>query len=229
MAKRSQSLTEDEARLLLEADEDVELLGTDRFLPSMIWWEALKASISAPGKNEPMVLAADAAVGRISGYSDCFGLVGVTRHPDPKYSANQLFVRYVRKWQAKPGHKINFDEPRKEIRKLCEEFSIVMLAYDRHQLHDMMTTLASENIVWTFDFAQAGRRLEADRQLQDLILEKRLWHDGNDELREHIDNADKKLTDDGRKLRIVKREDALKIDLAVCLSMASYECLRLNL
>ncbi len=44
-----------------------------------------------------------------------------------------------------------------------------------------------------------------------------------------MDNADKKLSDDGRRMRIVKREEALKVDLAVCLSMASYECLRLNL
>jgi len=226
--KRRQSLTEAEARVLLEAEwEDID--DTERYLPSMVWWDALKASIPALTKNEPMVLAADAAVGRQTGYSDCFGLVGVTRHPDPKYRQNQLFVRYVRKWQARPGQKIDFNEPREEIRRLCREFQVIMLAYDIYQLHDMMSGLAEENIVWAFDFSQAGRRLQADRQLLDLILEKRIWHDGNSDLREHLDNADKKLDEDGRRLRIVKREDSMKVDLAVCLSMGAFECMRLNL
>jgi len=229
LQKRAQTLTDAEAALLLEADEEIEMEGTDRFLPSMVWWDALKASIPPLTKNEPMVLAADAAVGRQTGYSDCFGLVGVTRHPDPKYRQHELFVRYVRKWQAAPGQKIDFNEPREEIRRLCREFQVVMLAYDIHQLHDMMSGLSEENIVWAFDFSQAGRRLQADRQLLDLILEKRIWHDGNSDLREHIDNADKKLDEDGRRLRIVKREDSMKVDLCVCLSMASFESLRLNL
>jgi hypothetical protein len=93
----------------------------------------------------------------------------------------------------------------------------------------MMSGLSEENIVWAFDFSQAGRRLQADRQLLDLILEKRIWHDGNVDLREHIDNADKKLDEDGRRLRIVKREDSMKVDLCVCLSMACFENLRLNI
>jgi hypothetical protein len=226
--QRRQTLTEAEARVLLEAEwEDIE--DSDRFLPSMVWWDNLKAAIPAPTKAEPMVLALDAAVGRQTGYSDCFGIVGVTRHTDPQHKANQVFARYVRKWQARPGHKINFDEPREEIRRLCREFNIVMVCYDEYQLHDMTSGLAEENIAWFKEFSQGARRLQADRQLLDLILEQRLWHDGNADLREHIDNADKKLADDGRRIRIVKREEALKIDLTVCLSMASYECLRLNL
>src|SRR3990167_3701851 len=229
LQKRAQTLTDAEAALLLEADEEIEMEGTDRFLPSMVWWDALKASIPPLTKNEPMVLAVDAAVGRQTGYSDCFGLLGVTRHPDLKYRQSQVFIRYVNKWQASPGQTINFNEPREEIRRLCREFDVVMLAYDRHELHDMMQQFSLENIVWTEDFGQGSLRLEADRQLLDLILEKRIWHDGNADLREHIDNADKKLDEDGRRLRIVKREDAMKIDLAVCASMAANRCLYLNL
>lgn len=226
--QRRQTLTEAEARVLLEAEwEDIE--DSDRFLPSMVWWDNLKAEIPAPTKQDPMVLALDAAVGRQTGYSDCFGIIGVTRHTDEKYRKNQLFVRYVRKWQARPGKKINFDEPREEIRRLCQEFNIVMVCFDNYQLHDMTSGLNDEKIAWFKEFSQGARRLQADRQLLDLILEQRIWHNGNLDLREHIDNADKKLADDGRRIRIVKREEALKNDLAVCLSMAAYECLRLNL
>ena len=226
--QRRQTLTEAEARVLLEAEwEDIE--DSDRFLPSMVWWDNLKAAFPALTKREPMVVAVDAAVGRITGYSDCFGIVGVTRHTDPEYRKNQVFVRYVRKWQARPGKKIDFDKPRDELRKICKEFNVVMVCYDEHQLHDMMSGLAKENIAWFKVFSQGTRRLQADRQLMDLILEQRIWHDGNLDLREHIDNADKKMADDGRRIRIVKREEALKNDLAVSLSMACFENLRLNL
>lgn len=226
--ERRQTLTEAEARVLMEAQwEDIE--EGERFLPSMTWWDNLKADIPPLTKQEPMVLMLDAAVGRQTGYSDCFGMVGVTRHPNPEFRKDQIFIRYVRKWQARPGHKINFNEPREELRDLCDEFNIVQIGYDAYQLHDMTSQLAEENIAWFKEFSQGARRLQADRQLLDLIQEQRIWHDGNPNLREHIDNADKKLTDDGRRIRIVKREEALKIDLTVCLSMAAYECLRLNL
>ena len=228
VAKRSQSLTGAEIRVLLKAEwEDIE--HSERFLPSMTLWDNLKHDIPPLLKTEPMVLAVDAAVGRITGYSDCFALLGTTRHPDPLYKDDQLFVRYTNVWQARPKHKIDFDEPRKEIRRICKEYNVVMVCYDRHELHNMMQGLSKENIAWFFEFTQADRRLQADRQLLDLILERRIWHNGDPTLREHIDNSDKKLTDDGRRLRIVKREEELKVDLSVCLSMSAYENLRLNL
>lgn len=228
VSKRRQSLTEAEARVLLEAAwEDIE--EGQRFLPSTTLWDLCKADLPAMDPKQPMVLGVDAAVGRVSGIADLFGLVGVTRHPDPKHRSSQLFVRYTNTWKAPRGGKIDFDEPRKEIRRLCQEFSVVQVCYDPTQLHDMMQALNKENLSWFFEFSQGKRRLEADRQLLDLILERRIWHNGDPDLRDHILNADRKLDSDGRRLRIVKREDALKIDLAVCLSMASHECLRLNL
>ena len=54
-------------------------------------------------------------------------------------------------------------------------------------------------------------------------------HNGNIDLREHIGNAGRKMDVDGRRFRIVQRDPDLKIDLAVSLSMATYECLRLNI
>ena len=68
----------------------------------------------------------------------------------------------------------------------------------------------------------------ADKQLLDLITARKALHDGNKELRAHIDNADRKSDGTG-KLRIVKRSETQKVDLAVALSMAVAECLRLNL
>ena len=49
------------------------------------------------------------------------------------------------------------------------------------------------------------------------------------ELRSHIDNADSKFDGEFHKRRIVKRIATRKVDAAVALSQAHYECLRLNL
>jgi phage terminase large subunit-like protein len=78
-------------------------------------------------------------------------------------------------------------------------------------------------------FSQGPDRLEADKNLLDMILAKRITHDGNPALRRHIDNADRKPDSESRKLRIVKREQALKIDLTVCLSMALLTAQKLGL
>ena len=73
-------------------------------------------------------------------------------------------------------------------------------------------------------------RLIADKGLYDLIVNRRIRHDGNLDLREHLTNANaKQAANVDTRLRIVKKSDARKIDLAVCLSMACQESLRLNL
>ena len=84
-------------------------------------------------------------------------------------------------------------------------------------------------MVLTRDFPQGQQRLEADKQLLDIIMQRRLAHDGNQALRTHIDNADKKVDAETRKIRLIKRENQMKIDLAVALSMASYRCFKLPL
>lgn len=72
-------------------------------------------------------------------------------------------------------------------------------------------------------------RLEADNQLRQLILARKLAHDGNETLRRHVQNADAKVDEAAHRLRIVKRESSLKIDCAVCTAMAVKRCLDLAL
>lgn len=229
--QRRQSLSEQEARVLLEAEwEDID--EADRFLPSMVWWDTLKEALAPVTRNEPMVLAMDAATGRAASVSDCFGMLGVTRHP---IRHNDVAVRFVAKWQAKAGHAIDFQGneqapgPEIVVRRLCRELNVVEVCYDPTQLHDMATRLKREGLARFYEFSQASLRAESDKMLYDLITQKRLAHDGNGDLRAHVDNADRKADAQDRKMRIVKREERLKIDLAVCLSMAAFECLRLNL
>jgi len=61
------------------------------------------------------------------------------------------------------------------------------------------------------------------------VINRRVAHDGNAALSEHVKNANIAVDAQSRKLRIVKRESSLKIDLAVCASMACYAALGIDM
>jgi len=246
---RSQTLTEKEARVLLEAAWE-DLTEGQPFLPDMTWWDNCKEPLPPLGQYEPMVLGVDAATGRTMTSSDCFAIIGVTRHPDPARAGNTAAVRYAKTWQARPGGKIDYwgtwdnPGPERELLRLCGyemdadgipvpmsrgRFNVLSIVYDPTELHDMAMRLVRAGVAWFKEFSQGAQRNESDRQLLEMIQQRRIVHDGNAELREHIKNADRKTDESGHKLRIVKRIDALKVDLAVALSMSAYESMRLNL
>jgi phage terminase large subunit-like protein len=92
----------------------------------------------------------------------------------------------------------------------------------------MSTRLQNAQISAVKPFGQQGARLQSDKQLQQLIMSRRIAHDGNPLLRQHIDNANvKKQGQDG--IRLVKRSTSQKIDAAVSLSMAASRVLYYNL
>ena len=215
--RRRQSLTEAEARVLLEAAwEDID--EAERYLPSIALWDACQASLPPLDARTPLVLAADAGVS-----NDCFGLVGVSRHPERH---EDVAVRLVRVWEPR-GSALDFPSIEQEIRAIHAAFSVVQLCYDPYQLHQMAQQLSSA--MWCDAFSQGQPRLEADKLLLDLIQARRIAHDGDTQLRTHMDHADRKTDTDSRKLRIVKRSPSQKVDLAVALSMAAARCLELNL
>lgn len=209
-----------------EASEAFVSIGDERFLPDITLWDACQQTIPPLDKNTPMVIALDAGI-----HSDSFGMVGVTRHPIHK---TFVAVRFVQEWRPVSGA-ISFqgteDAPGPEmvLKRLCNNYNVVCVAYDPYQLHDMATRLRAEGVAWFKEFSQGPDRLEADKGLFDLIIERRIAHDGNADLRRHVDNANRKPDAETRKLRIVKRETSLKVDLAVCASMASYTALRLDI
>ena len=194
----------------------------DSFVP-MEWWDACRDSHPLqPGERTPLVMGLDAAVS-----GDCFGLVVVSRHP---HRHTDIAVRLVRKWDPPPGGAINYAGPESVIRELCARYHVVYVVYDPFQLHDLATRINRETHTWIKAFPQGTERLTADKMLYDLIRDQRVFHDGNLDLREHIQNANAKLEkEQDSKLRIVKKSQNRKIDLAVALSMACSECLRLYL
>lgn len=228
-AEQTQTLTPSEFRRMHRNEW---VTSEDAFIPIELW-DACKVdtlppmeeldtghpySIHNPSKRSLYLVAGvDAAVS-----GDCFAVVAVSKHAlrgadgfltnEYKYA-----VRYVRKWTPTPGHKLSFAEPEAEIVRLGKDERCVCFAYDPYQLHDMSTRLRNQS-VWMHEFPQGKERLIADKQLYDMILRGDIIHDGNPDLREHMLNANAKT--EGDKLRIVKRNEHLKIDLVVALSMA---------
>lgn len=204
------------------------------FIPQA-WWqacretepEAIASRLSARllGKNWPIVIGCDAAV-----TGDCAAIVGVCRDPvDP----SAVVVLFVRLWTPTPGHPLDYGAPDgldAEIRRMCQQFNVAEVAYDPYQLHKLMTDLGRDGVVWCRPFNQTAERAKADKQLYDLIRNRRIKHPGIPDLDQHIKNAAAKhAPDEDTRLRIIKKTQSGKIDAAVALSMAAAECLRLNL
>ena len=219
---RSLGLSDAERQVLLEGAW-VNIGDERRFLDSMLWWDACQEVLPMLDPREPMVVALDAGVSH-----DTFGMVAVTRHPHPNRRRTDVAVRFAQAWTPPPGGKLDFgspDGPEQTLRELCKRYNVIRVRYDPYQLHDMATRLSREKVAVAVEFAQGSERLEADTALRDIILRRGIAHDGNRELYHHLDNADAQLDGSGRKMRIVKRASALKVDLAVALSMAVYDIL----
>lgn len=192
------------------------------FLP-VEWWDACIGIVPPIDKSTPMVLGVDAATS-----SDCCAIVGVTRHPT---LASNIAVRLYRVWYPQPGHPIDLTATMDvALREICSKYNVIEIAYDAYQLHKMMTDLRNDAVAWCRPFSQGNDRAVADKQLYDLIRDRRIIHSGDEPFRDHIRNSAAKTSkDEDTKLRIIKKGQDKKVDLVVALSMGAYECLRLML
>lgn len=190
----------------------------EAFLPSLALWDACMEALPAPDRRTPLILALDASVS-----GDTFAAVAVSRHPDRPEDVAQ---RWVQGWVPN-GQALDYGAIEVELRQFMAAHNVVQIAYDPYQLHYMAERLS--DTVWCEPFGQGADRLEADRQLLDVVVQRRLAHLGDARLRQHIGNAGRKMDADGRRLRLVKRSPDLKIDFAVALSMGVYRALALNL
>jgi len=199
------------------------------FIPSEWLHACIRRPLPEYERLESWVIALDAGIS-----NDSFGMVGVTR------KNGITIVRHVKKWVPPKGGTIQFfapvgtppdqdESPAGELRRLCNRHSVVKVTYDVYQLYSFCNQLKEELIVFFEAFSQQGLRLQADKALRDDIREQHIWYDGDDDLTQHINNANAKAEGDDGKLRIIKRKETLKIDLAVCLSMANYTAAKMNI
>lgn len=196
-----------------------------KFVP-IEWFDACKGELPPLRRSQSIVVALDAAVS-----NDCFGIVATSR------TNEQVEVRYSRRWippqygkleYTDPNDKFNTEYPEGYLRWLIQNHNVVCVVYDEFQLHDFCTRLMNEGLGWFEAFPQGALRTVADKQLYDLIRERGITHDGDADLREHVQNADRTDEEDN-KLRIVKRKPEGKVDLCVSLSMSAYQAKYLNI
>ncbi len=192
-----------------------EWIGSTSKFVEKVWWQNCYEPLPPLDSREPCILSADAAKGGDStSPAVCFALVLITRHPARR---EDVAVRYCGIWQAEKGQLLDYGPIEQEIRRLIATFSIVEFTYDPYQLHSMAMDFRREGLVKVFEFRQNEPRLKADKQMRDFIIAKRIAHDGNPTLAEHIDNAN--VTNHGEDgIRIVKRSANLKVDAAVATS-----------
>lgn len=193
---------------------------SNQFVP-IEWWDACRVrgdEIPPLREDEPVIVAVDAAVS-----GDSFAVIVVSGSE----AGDKFYVRYSQAWKPPKGGKIDFSKPEQEIRRLVEEYNVVEVCYDEYQLADMAGRMRREMIARLYTFGQGKMRLLSDKTLYDVIRRRGIHHTGEPDLREHISNANAKTEKSW--LRLVKRSDLLKIDLAVCLSMALYRAMHWQL
>lgn len=183
------------------------------FIPTQ-WWDACQQPIPDLGRRG-VVMGVDAA-----SKDDCFAVVIVS-----KLSEDDVAIRYCRVWYPPKGGVIDFEEVEKEIERLYDVFSIFEVAYDPKDLPSTAQRLG-KRVKWR-EFSQANARLVADKRLYDMIRDRHVFHSGEPDLKQHIQNADRKPEED--KLRIVKRHTSDKIDAVIAMSMAVDRIMHLNL
>jgi phage terminase large subunit-like protein len=181
---------------------------TNKFI-AMEWWDACEGDVPPLGAYEPLVLGIDAAVTH-----DSFAVVGVSRRGDIVYP------RYVKVWTPPKGGKIDFSEPEAELRRLAKEHTVAVMTYDPMQLEDMMQRFVREGVAYCQAFPQGAPRLEADTALYQRIMTRRIRHDGDPTLREHLQNSDADIDNEAHKMRIVHRAPQVFMDATVALSQA---------
>jgi hypothetical protein len=221
---RGSTLTESERRVFLEAqweDED----DVQHFLHDMALWDACYDS-SLPGLTpyDPLVMAVD---GAYASKGDVFAMILAGPHP---FKEDVVAIRGYKMWEAK-GVQRDFDDIESDIKDVCLKYAIGEIVYDPRELHHMMTRLRKAGQlpdkrwwpgVMTTEFPQGVLREQSDKALLDRIVTRRIAHVGQSDIRTHVYNADRKTTEDGKRIRIVKRQRSMKIDLAVCTSMAAF-------
>lgn len=230
--------------------------GSDRFLPSIVLWDACHEDLPPLDRRTRLVLGVDGAVGRSTGPSDYFALVAVSRHPDPNRRDDQA-VRFVKAWQARAGQMLDGTAIEYFIRWFCTTYACVEVALDPNRLEFMQQRLSKpgqycpdlrcdhtscKNLIMGHAincraFSQQGDRVLADGALLDRIGARGIsWTKKDSEweiLRAHLDNADRRAeqgsTNEQRRIRIVKRSESLKVDGCISLSQASYRASKLGI
>ena len=171
--------------------------------------------------GETIMLGIDGAF-----YDDYLAIVGIAAHDDPwaadRKGSEPLIlpeIVYERVFRPEdyPNGEIDGDDVTAELDSLIAAYDIFRLVFDPNKLETMIQTYRKSNVVDVRKFGQGKERIIADGALHARFRNRRIIHHDQPGVRTAIDNADQKRNEAG--LRIVKRNDKLKIDAAIATSM----------
>jgi phage terminase large subunit-like protein len=203
----------------LAGDEEQE------FIAAPIWdgcFDPELPSIAGDSRT-PLVLGLDIGLRQ-----DFSAVVAVSRHPSRPEDAAIRAVHVFR--PGENGGTVDLDAVEQFIRQVAAVNYVVMLAYDEWQAASIAQRLQHDGVTWVKPFGQGTERAVADSALAQMAHQRKVFHNGDPDLRQAILNARAHLTGvDERQLRMVKRAAGARIDAAVAASMAVDRCLRLNL
>jgi hypothetical protein len=217
---RGASLTEQEKKVLLLGEwgsiDDVE-----RFIPDIHLWDILKREYPAD-HHAPCVLAVDAGVTDDSFAATLLSYYGAQ-------ADDIMCVQFCRVWEPH-GAVLDYDAIEQELNDLIDTWAVQLITYDRFMLWHMMQRF--EQRIWCDPFNQGDERATADKSLRDRIYARKIVHNGDPKLRQHVDNANARkdeIKTTARRIRLEKRTKPQKIDAAVCVSMGAHKLAQLSL
>jgi len=197
--------------------------GDSTYIP-MDRWDSIVEIFPDLDARTPVVMGIDASVS-----GDMFAIAVSSRHPARKEDA---VIRLVKYWSPRdfPNRRIDFEVVDKWVRGFCQTHNVVQITFDIYQLAFMAQQWVKDRVAWVKAFDQGAERLVGDSLMHKLAISGRLSHNGDPVLREHIDNCAVRLQKgEESKMRIVKKEQEMKIDLAVASAMSVKHVLELNL
>lgn len=202
------------------------ITSTEKAIP-LEWWDMCEMDLPPLDARTPVILAVDASVS-----GDCSACVLVSRHPERERAEDSVAIRAVRVWEPPKGGKIDYDKTiDATLNEWVDQYNVVEIVYDEYQLHHLMSQWRKRQRVKIEQFGQRTPRSKADKQFRDMVASRRIAHDGNRTLRDHVDNAQAKIVSE--QYRFIKSEQSGQyrrpIDALVAASMGTDRCLYLNL
>lgn len=186
---------------------------TAKFVPDL-WWEGcvVKEPLPLSGYT-PLYVAMDAGV-----TNDSFGIIAISYDE----VADLVDIHFEMELIPPLHGEVDFDEAETAVTDLLNRWNVIMVVYDPYQLKDMAQRLGKRygNDIF-IEFPQGAKRAMADNALRTRIKQRRVRYHEKEATTTHIKNANAQKQGEN-KLRLVKRNAKLKIDLAVCLSMGSF-------
>jgi len=150
--------------------------------------------------------------------NDTSCVVAVTRTPERRIR----LVTY-KVWKPTQRKKMDLDATvGNSLLELNKNFKIRGIYFDPYQLHMLMTNLKKEGLPCREVVQNQGTTIAYSQLLYELIRYRNIEFYPNEEMREHILNA--QIKDSEKGFRMIKGDSRNKIDLGIALAMAAYGC-----